>query len=104
MSTLPGFVFGRSSRQNTFPGASSGGSASKAPLGAQKDGTARHEKGVSASVPKVKSFLSRAKSLRLGRGLGLGTGGEEARKETRMRTTGRRGEKKRESKAMPMTW
>lgn len=64
VSTLPAFVFAKSLRQ-------SGGE------------TRGKEK--TSSGPTVKSILSRAKSLTIGRGfgLGLGVGSEEARKEKR---------------------
>ncbi|KAK6948350.1 hypothetical protein Daesc_010116 [Daldinia eschscholtzii] len=62
MSTLPALVFPKSLRHN----------------GGEKDKDKERDGG------KVKkSLLSRAKSLRIGRGLGLGIGSEEARKEKR---------------------
>ncbi|KAI0117402.1 hypothetical protein F4814DRAFT_459496 [Daldinia grandis] len=66
VSTLPGFVFAKSSRQS--------------------DGEGRGKEKTSPGQT-VKGILSRAKSLRivrgLGLGLGLGIGSEEARKEKR---------------------
>ncbi|KAI1660261.1 hypothetical protein F4813DRAFT_318438 [Daldinia decipiens] len=68
VSTLPAFVFAKSLRQ-------SGGET--------------REKEKTSSSPTVRSIFSRAKSLRIGRGLGLGLGlglgggSEEARKEKR---------------------
>ncbi|KAI8962689.1 hypothetical protein F5Y11DRAFT_179563 [Daldinia sp. FL1419] len=77
VSTLPALVFPKSLRQN-----GSGGKER------EKSKDKETEKG--APGLKVKSILSRAKSLRIGRGLGLGMGSDETRKEKR------REEKRRE--------
>ncbi|KAI1799285.1 hypothetical protein F4811DRAFT_114392 [Daldinia bambusicola] len=72
VSSLPGLVLAKTLRQG----------------GGEKDKDKEKEKEKEKSGPKVKSILSRAKSLRkvgrgLGLGIGIGAGSEEARKERR---------------------
>ncbi|KAI1409807.1 hypothetical protein F5Y13DRAFT_203203 [Hypoxylon sp. FL1857] len=80
VSSLPGLGFARSLRIGHFQ---SGGNETQAAASLQGEGTTTAREGRASPVPKVKSFLSKAKQG-LGHGLGIGIGSsEEARKEKR---------------------